>query len=284
MTDDRFEHIIRDAARDYNRPPEITPREEMWARIQEAQRATAAAPVMRVERGGATPERSFAKRAPWRALAAAAGILLVAGIGIGRLTGGNPASVVPKTAIPRVVAATPAEETPRAATPNANADSESEPVAKSGPASRRAASDVRVASLPLSHNGNARRPVRSELDVEANRMNATYQLASLRHLAETEAMLTTFRTDSANRAMDPVVAKWSRDLLSNTRLLLDSPAARDPLRKHLLEDLELVLTQIVQLSNTPNANERDMVESTIKEGHVMTRLRTAIPAGRPQGT
>jgi hypothetical protein len=115
-------------------------------------------------------------------------------------------------------------------------------------------------------------------------MNRTYQLASMQHLAETEALLTAFRTDSVNRAMDPVVAKWSRDLLSNTRLLLDSPAANDPLRKHLLEDLELVLTQIVQLSNTPNANERDMVESTIREGHVMTRLRTAIPAGRPQGS
>ena len=33
MMDDRFEDVVRDAARDYNEPPE-TPRELMWARIE----------------------------------------------------------------------------------------------------------------------------------------------------------------------------------------------------------------------------------------------------------
>lgn len=277
MTEERMDQIIRDAARDYNRPPEITPREDMWARIQEAQRATAAAPMLRVEHGGGTPQRSFAHRTPWWGLAAAAGILLVAGISIGRMTSGSQSTVAKNEAMQ--VAAAPALAVADTNTEGKLNDPDANP-----PVVQETGSAMQVASVPAERNGNARRPVRSDIDIEANRMNATYQLASLRHLAETEAMLTTFRTDSANRAMDPVVAKWSRDLLSNTRLLLDSPAARDPLRKHLLEDLELVLTQIVQLSNTPNASERDMVESTIKEGHVMTRLRTAIPAGRPQGT
>ncbi len=279
MTEDRFEQTIRDAAQDYNRPPGITPRDDMWARIQEAQRATGAVPALRVEHGGLTPQRSYTQRAQWWGLAAAAGILLVAGITIGRVTSGKSSAVAKSQAL-QVAAATPDVRPPRE-----NADSLAPELnAKPAQAQKAGGTSVHVASAPSGRTGNTRRPVRSQLDVEANRMNATYQLASLRHLAETEAMLTTFRTDSANRAMDPVVAKWSRDLLSNTRLLLDSPAARDPLRKHLLEDLELVLTQIVQLSNTPNSNERDMVESTIKEGHVMTRLRTAIPAGRPQGT
>ncbi len=279
MTEDRFEQIIRDAAQDYNRPPGITPREDIWARIQETQRVTAAVPVLRVEHGGGTPHRSRGQRTQWWGLAAAAGILLAAGITIGRTTSGNSSAVV-KIQSPQVAVVTPAFQPPRE-----NADSlATEPNSTPAQVQNAGGAEVRVASVPLGQAGNTRSPVRSQLDVEANRMNATYQLASMRHLAETEAMLTTFRTDSANRAMDPVVAKWSRDLLSNTRLLLDSPAALDPLRKHLFEDLELVLTQIVQLSNTPNANERDMVESTIKEGHVMTRLRTAIPAGRPQGT
>ena len=280
MTEDKLDQIIRDAARDYNRPPEIAPREEMWARIQEAQRATAAAPMLRVERGGGPPQASFTQRTQWWALAAAAGILLVAGIGIGRMTRSAPTTNVAVINAPAQTVTAAASEEPDNTTQSAG-ESASERSDIERPSAGRG--NARVVSLS-SGTGSSGRPSRSTLEIDANRMNATYQVASLRHLAETEALLTAFRTDSAGRAMDPAVAKWSRDLLSNTRLLLDSPAARDPLRKHLLEDLELVLTQIVQLSNAPNANERDMVESTIRDGHVMTRLRTAIPAGRPQGS
>jgi hypothetical protein len=278
MTEDKLDQIIRDAARDYNRPPEIVPREDMWARIQEAQRATAAAPALRVERGGGAPSASFVSRTQWWSLAAAAGILLVAGIGIGRMTRSGPAPTVAATSKATSPASVPSVDEPVQNTV-ASSPSEEQP----SDVGRTVGNGVRLASVP-SRNTRAEKPARTTLEIDATRMNATYQLASMRHLAETEALLTAFSTDSANRVMDPVVAKWSRDLLANTRLLLDSPAARDPLRKHLLEDLELVLTQIVQLSAAPNANERDMVESTIREGHVLTRLRTAIPAGRPQGS
>jgi hypothetical protein len=278
MTEDKLDQIIRDAARDYNRPPEIVPREDMWARIQEAQRATAAAPALRVERGVGAPSASFVSRTQRWSLAAAAGILLVAGNGIVRMTRSGPAPTVAATSKATSPASVPSVDEPVQNTV-ASSPSEEQP----SDVGRTVGNGVRLASVP-SRNTRAEKPARTTLEIDATRMNATYQLASMRHLAETEALLTAFSTDSANRVMDPVVAKWSRDLLANTRLLLDSPAARDPLRKHLLEDLELVLTQIVQLSAAPNANERDMVESTIREGHVLTRLRTAIPAGRPQGS
>jgi hypothetical protein len=277
MTEDKLDKFIRDAARDYNRPPEIAPREEMWARIQEAQRANAATPILRVERGGGNAQHSFASRTQWWALAAAAGILLVAGIGIGRMTTPSAPTVAVAKAPAQTVTAPSVEPLGPQSVAAANESSEASGQSDLG---NRGNS---IASIPSRNVGALKSGPRS-LEIDAGQMNRTYQLASMQHLAETEALLTAFRTDSVNRAMDPVVAKWSRDLLSNTRLLLDSPAANDPLRKHLLEDLELVLTQIVQLSNTPNANERDMVESTIREGHVMTRLRTAIPAGRPQGS
>ena len=279
MNEDKLDQFIRDAASDYNRPPEIAPREEMWARILESQGAGAAR-VLRIERGGAPEVRSFASRTQWWGLAAAAGILLAAGIGIGRMTRSNPAQTVAANSAGKVV------QPSSASSPDQSLEAQVIP----SPAAAEP-SDVRNTLHPGARVASAStegtrssRPARTTLEIDATRMSATYQLASIRHLAETEALLTAFSTDSANRVMDPVVAKWSRDLLSNTRLLLDSPAARDPLRKHLLEDLELVLTQIVQLSGAPNANERDMVESTIREGHVLTRLRTAIPAGRPQGS
>jgi hypothetical protein len=75
------------------------------------------------------------------------------------------------------------------------------------------------------------------------------------------------------------MSAWARDLLSNTRLLLDSPAAVDPERRRLLEDLELVLVQIVQLAPA-NTADRAMIDRALEHDHVMTRLRTAVPAGQ----
>lgn len=52
MMDDRFEQWLREAARDYHRPPATTPREEMWQRIvarrtERRRRAMAWRPVFR---------------------------------------------------------------------------------------------------------------------------------------------------------------------------------------------------------------------------------------------
>jgi hypothetical protein len=84
--------------------------------------------------------------------------------------------------------------------------------------------------------------------------------------------------------MDAQLGSWARELLSNTRLLLDSPVANDPQRRPLLEDLELVLVQIVQLSPGSTPQDREMIEKTLRQDHVMTRLRTAIPAGSQRGS
>jgi hypothetical protein len=84
--------------------------------------------------------------------------------------------------------------------------------------------------------------------------------------------------------MDAQLAKWARDLLTNTRLLLDSPIANDPQRRPLLEDLELVLVQIVQLSPGSTPQDHELIEKTLQQEHVLTRLRTAIPAGSQRGS
>jgi len=114
---------------------------------------------------------------------------------------------------------------------------------------------------------------------------SAYQLTPVQHLSEAEALLTSFRTRStADQQMDAQLGAWARQLLSNTRLLLDSPVANDPHRRPLLEDLELVLVQIVQLSPGSTPQDREMIEKTLQQDHVMTRLRTAIPAGAQRGS
>jgi len=108
-----------------------------------------------------------------------------------------------------------------------------------------------------------------------------YELAEANHLSAAEALLTSFRTRSAaDQQQDARLASWARELLSNTRLLLDSPVAADPQRRPLLQDLELLLVQIVQLSPGSTPQDREIVEKTLKQDQLMTRLRTAIPAGQ----
>ena len=115
--------------------------------------------------------------------------------------------------------------------------------------------------------------------------SSAYQLTAVRHLSEAEALLTSFRTRStADQQLDAQLGSWARELLSNTRLLLDSPVANDPQRRPLLEDLELVLVQIVQLSPGSTPQDRELIEKTLQQDHVMTRLRTAIPAGSQRGS
>jgi hypothetical protein len=115
--------------------------------------------------------------------------------------------------------------------------------------------------------------------------SSAYQLTTVRHLSDAEALLTSFRArTTGDRQMDAQMAKWARDLLTNTRLLLDSPVANDPQRRPLLEDLELVLVQIVQLSPGSTPQDHELIERTLQQEHVLTRLRTAIPAGSQRGS
>ncbi len=57
------------------------------------------------------------------------------------------------------------------------------------------------------------------------------------------------RRKSKSGRTDQQFAARAADLLTRTRLLIDSPAANDPAMRNLLEDLELVLAQVVRLQN-----------------------------------
>src|SRR3569623_2800069 len=94
-----------------------------------------------------------------------------------------------------------------------------------------------------------------------------YRLVVLQHLAGSEAMNTAFRSSARTGHVDPQIARWSRDLLSTTRLLEASQSADDPVMKRLLGDLDLIITQIVQYSAraTVNSEELDIIEQSINQ-------------------
>ncbi len=114
-------------------------------------------------------------------------------------------------------------------------------------------------------------------DVPATDANALYQFAATQHLAQVESFLTMFRMDAAmGRPIDEVGAS-ATDLLSTTRLYLDSPASEDPQLLTLLEDIELVLAQITQLTRD-DSDEMTLIDESIEQRGVLLRLQSAVGA------
>src|SRR3954468_733424 len=98
MMDDRFDDLLRDSAREYNDPPE-TPREELWQRIVAAREAEKESPkeplAEEVEGQWVLPFPRLRTIRPSRPLTWAAGIaaVLALGIGLGRMSVKQPATV-----------------------------------------------------------------------------------------------------------------------------------------------------------------------------------------------
>jgi len=293
MSDEKFEDFIKDAARAYNTPPVRTPREDMWNAIQ----AKRSAGPRVVYGGGVTDIRSarrFGSKLWW---AAAAGLVLVAsGIGIGRWTAsvGAPAQIT-------AVAPGTTEPASRSSDPTSVDTLPSEvtdPASGRTPSMQRtpfSGTDTRVATAPGRRGAEApatvvaantpsptrAAPARSTPGSGRGSSASAYELAEVNHLSAAEALLTSFRTRSAaDQQQDARLASWARELLSNTRLLLDSPVAADPQRRPLLQDLELLLVQIVQLAPGGAPQDREIMERTLQQDQFMTKLRTAIPAGQ----
>jgi hypothetical protein len=107
-----------------------------------------------------------------------------------------------------------------------------------------------------------------------------YAIATTQQLVQAQALLTQFNANARGANDDAHLAAWARDLLSNTRLLLDSPAGADPHRRQLLEDLELVLVQIAALSPDAAASDRAAIAHTLDDAHVLTRIKADIPTNQ----
>jgi hypothetical protein len=92
-------------------------------------------------------------------------------------------------------------------------------------------------------------------------------------------LLTTFQVDARAGRIDSGLEQWARELISATRLLLDSPAAEEPRLAVLLRDLELVLVQIARYPESRTEGELELIDQALLENDVITRLRLAVPSG-----
>jgi hypothetical protein len=296
--DNRIDEIIRSAAGEYNRPPEV-PRDEMWAAIQAAR--SEPGPRLHVAAGSAAAgyaaKRIVRREFAWIGMAAAAALLVATGIGIGRLTNRSTSPVATRPGVTVIADAPPPVQTnpddeigsaksaatePAATEPAATEPGRSQPASQRSPSqpspSQRTRDDIRRNPTII---GKGRVQPVSGRQLAGLPQSNIYQVATARHLADAEILLTSFSLGSRDTGTNTQFADWAKGLLSNTRLLLDSPAGDDPRRAKLLQDLELVLAQIVQLAPDARAEDRQLVEGSIQQAHVMTRLRTAIPADQP---
>jgi hypothetical protein len=80
------------------------------------------------------------------------------------------------------------------------------------------------------------------------------------------------------QSVDASFVSDARQMLTRTRLLLDSPMAADPKMRDMLEDLELLLAQVVRLRAAPRAEELTFIAGAMDERDMVPRLRTVAAA------
>ena len=103
--------------------------------------------------------------------------------------------------------------------------------------------------------------------------------AAAEHLGRSEAFLVGLRADAGRGQVDPAVSAWAGALLTETRLLLDSRAARDPSLAGLLRDLEWILVQVNALpeAGVRRGEELQLLTDGMAEQDVLFRLRAQKP-------
>lgn len=255
----REDELMVGAAREaYNVPPE-TPRDEMWSVIEARLEAGAPAPI-RIDRARAARRRAAGRLSWWMGVAAA----LVIGLGIGRLSLGTGEGE------PRTASRPAGSQTTEPATteiPLAGLPETGEAADTTFPAGRtvRPTGDAspespREATTAMRDGGT--RP-------------APYATATRAHLSRSETFLAGVRVDLAVGSTDAEFEAWARSLLSRTRLLLASPAGRDPETRRLLEDLELMLAQVVMTASTNDPAEVRLLGEGLEDGDLLQRLRTS---------
>ena len=115
--------------------------------------------------------------------------------------------------------------------------------------------------------------------------SGTMRVAAADHFSRTESLLTMVSSDARAGRVDAEVGQWARTLLLQTRLLMHSSAAQDPMILELIEDLEVVLMQVVRLSpelDGSRSGELDLITEGLEDNDIMLRIWAILPAGSIQ--
>lgn len=103
-----------------------------------------------------------------------------------------------------------------------------------------------------------------------------YQHTTSQYLGQAAALLVALPAGLREARRDSPYLGRAHDLLLTTRLLLDSPAARAPRFRELLDDLELVFAQVVRLQSAQGSEELELIREALEQRDVLPRLRSAV--------
>lgn len=106
-------------------------------------------------------------------------------------------------------------------------------------------------------------------------LDPAYHEVATDYFDQTAALLVTLPAQLDDGGADAHVVRQASELLSTTRLLLDSPAGADPELQTLLDDLELILAQIVRLPAVREPGQAALIADALEARHVLPRLRSA---------
>ncbi|NOT07856.1 MAG: hypothetical protein HOP28_06585 [Gemmatimonadales bacterium] len=118
-------------------------------------------------------------------------------------------------------------------------------------------------------------PAGESSSADRDRSSVASQFATTEHLSQVETLLTEFEVSEGS----PEFSGRAQDLLTTTRLMLDSKRVTDVRTRKLLSDLELVLTQIATIDPKDRREDLDFIADGLAQNYLRTRLRNAIPSG-----
>jgi hypothetical protein len=316
MQKESFDDFIGRAAREIDPAPAV-PRDEMWQAISAARQADrsesdngitgdggpATPPDTRVIPIGAahaqtqaqiqaqTPRNTHA----WLKWGAPLAAMLVVGVGLGRLTMGGQRTAT--TGPASNVASNAMVDTPPATTDSAQTDSAGTLTPKDESALATLGREPATAVTPSTGAKLARAEKRhpasgtivrgNSAATTTNNRNATaavaFRMAAIRHFERVQTLLVAVPADARDGHINDIAVR-AADLLVNTRLLLDSPAANDRDVHRLLDDLELILAQVATISPTRSAEDVDMIQDAITKRDVLLRLHAVTAGSHLSGT
>ena len=292
MTDEtRIEEGIARLAKQLD-PPGVAPREEMWAAIQRARAEAAADAAAAVQAGGASGAAdgpnvvafpTAAPRKSWLRYGAPLAAMLILGVGIGRMTmnegapriGTQPEQTVAQR--PATADTDTAVDIKAAAPDPVLAQLDRPPVTGVTP------NDGGPALARSTRSGSSAGTVVRDETTRTYDTMLPYRIVARRHFGRVQTLLLSLPADVREGHINDVAVR-AADLLVNTRLLLDSPAAEDPDLRLLLGDLELILAQAATLSPTRSADDVEMIQNAVNQRDVLLRLRAATAGPRLAGT
>jgi hypothetical protein len=109
--------------------------------------------------------------------------------------------------------------------------------------------------------------------------SAGYDRSTARYLGQTAALLIALPAEARAGRTDQRFVARAAELLTTTRLMLDSPAATDPKVRALLEDVELVLAQIAHLESDRDRVEFELIAQALEQRDLLPRLTSAVASG-----